>query len=136
MRILFLGAGALGGDFGGRMTAGGADVTLLVRPALGYALTPRTTFWAGYGWFGTDADGIGRIDENRLWQDLLWRPETNAPLRMIVRTRLEQRWLDTGDDAGWRLRELLRFELPFAADGRLIVEPKDEAIQLAGGTGG
>ncbi|MEQ8295969.1 MAG: hypothetical protein RIB53_02500 [Roseitalea porphyridii] len=24
----------------------------------------------------------------------------------------------------------------FAADGRLIVEPKDEAIQLAGGTGG
>ncbi len=33
MRILFLGAGALGGYFGGRMTAGGADVTLLVRPA-------------------------------------------------------------------------------------------------------
>ena len=32
MRILFLGAGALGGYFGGRMTAGGADVTLLVRP--------------------------------------------------------------------------------------------------------
>ena len=28
MRILFLGAGALGGYFGGRMTAGGADVTL------------------------------------------------------------------------------------------------------------
>lgn len=33
MRILFLGAGALGGYFGGRMTAGGADVSLLVRPA-------------------------------------------------------------------------------------------------------
>lgn len=31
-RILFLGAGALGGYFGARMTAGGADVTLLVRP--------------------------------------------------------------------------------------------------------
>lgn len=31
MKILFLGAGALGGYFGGRMTAGGADVTLLVR---------------------------------------------------------------------------------------------------------
>ena len=31
MRILFLGAGALGGYFGGRLTAGGADVTLLVR---------------------------------------------------------------------------------------------------------
>ncbi|MEM6624703.1 MAG: ketopantoate reductase family protein [Pseudomonadota bacterium] len=38
MRILFLGAGALGGYFGGRMTAGGADVTLLVRPARREAL--------------------------------------------------------------------------------------------------
>ncbi|MEM7744702.1 MAG: 2-dehydropantoate 2-reductase [Pseudomonadota bacterium] len=32
MRILFLGAGALGGYFGGRMTAAGSDVTFLVRP--------------------------------------------------------------------------------------------------------
>ena len=39
MRILFLGAGALGGYFGGRMTAGGADVTLLVRPARQAALS-------------------------------------------------------------------------------------------------
>ncbi|MFK7945014.1 MAG: 2-dehydropantoate 2-reductase [Paracoccaceae bacterium] len=31
MRILFLGAGALGGYFGGRMAAAGADVTFLVR---------------------------------------------------------------------------------------------------------
>ena len=31
MRILFLGAGALGGYFGGRMTSAGADVTFLVR---------------------------------------------------------------------------------------------------------
>ena len=39
MRILYLGAGALGGYFGGRMTAGGADVTLLVRPARQAALS-------------------------------------------------------------------------------------------------
>lgn len=31
MRILFLGAGAIGGYFGGRMVAAGADVTFLVR---------------------------------------------------------------------------------------------------------
>lgn len=31
MRILFLGAGAVGGYFGGRLTASGADVTFLVR---------------------------------------------------------------------------------------------------------
>ena len=32
MKILFLGAGATGGYFGGRLTASGADVTFLVRP--------------------------------------------------------------------------------------------------------
>lgn len=33
MRILVIGAGAIGGYFGGRLTAAGADVTFLVRPA-------------------------------------------------------------------------------------------------------
>ena len=32
MRILILGAGGIGGYFGGRLAAGGADVTFLVRP--------------------------------------------------------------------------------------------------------
>ena len=33
MRYLMLGAGALGGYFGGMLLKGGADVTFLVRPA-------------------------------------------------------------------------------------------------------
>ena len=33
MRILVLGAGAIGGYYGGRLVEGGADVTFLVRPA-------------------------------------------------------------------------------------------------------
>jgi ketopantoate reductase len=33
MRFLVLGAGALGGYFGGMLIKGGADVTFLVRPA-------------------------------------------------------------------------------------------------------
>ncbi|HEY0418395.1 MAG TPA: 2-dehydropantoate 2-reductase N-terminal domain-containing protein, partial [Acetobacteraceae bacterium] len=32
MRILVLGAGGIGGYFGGRAAAGGADVSFLVRP--------------------------------------------------------------------------------------------------------
>jgi 2-dehydropantoate 2-reductase len=32
MRILVVGAGAIGGYFGGRMLQAGADVTFLVRP--------------------------------------------------------------------------------------------------------
>jgi len=102
--------------------------TVLLRPAIGYAVRPRLTLWAGYGWFGSDADGVGRVDENRLWQDLIWRPAIDGPLQMLLRTRLEQRWLDTGDDAGWRARQLLRLELPFAANGKLALVGANEVL--------
>ncbi len=102
--------------------------TIFVRPAIGYVARPGLSLWAGYGWFGTDADGVGRIDENRLWQDLLWRPSIDGPLRVVLRTRFEQRWLDTGDDTGWRFRQLLRLELPFAANGRLALIGANELL--------
>lgn len=38
MRLLVLGAGAVGGYFGGRLAASGADITFLVRPARARAL--------------------------------------------------------------------------------------------------
>lgn len=61
MRVLFLGAGAVGGYFGGRLAAAGTDVTFLVRPAraaqmaeglriqspLGDATVPATTISEG-----------------------------------------------------------------------------------------
>ncbi len=41
MRILFLGAGATGGYFGGRLTSAGRDVTFLVRPPRAARLAER-----------------------------------------------------------------------------------------------
>ena len=41
MRILVLGAGALGGYFGGRLAEAGGDVTFLVRPARAARLAER-----------------------------------------------------------------------------------------------
>ena len=41
MRILVLGAGAIGGYYGGRLVEGGADVTFLVRPRRAQALAER-----------------------------------------------------------------------------------------------
>lgn len=102
--------------------------TLLARPALGYVVRPGLSLWAGYGWFGTEADGVGRVDENRLWQDILWRPPIDGPSRLLLRTRFEQRWLDTGDDAGWRFRQMLRVELPVAMDGRLALVGANEVL--------
>ena len=50
MRILFLGAGALGGYFGGRMIAGGADLTLLVRPARAEQLSDGVRIESPFIW--------------------------------------------------------------------------------------
>lgn len=102
--------------------------TVYLRPAVGYVVQPGLSLWAGYGWFGFDADGVGRIDENRLWQDLLWRSGSDGPLRVVLRTRLEQRWLDTGDDTGWRFRQMLRVELPFAINGKLALIGANEML--------
>ena len=41
MRILVLGAGAIGGYYGGRLAEGGADVSFLVRPGRAQALAER-----------------------------------------------------------------------------------------------
>src|SRR5438874_12141782 len=41
MRFLVIGAGALGGYYGGMLLKGGADVTFLVRPRRAYQLAER-----------------------------------------------------------------------------------------------
>lgn len=79
----------------------------IVRPGIGYALTDRATVWAGYGWIRTSPIAGADFDESRIWQQLTWsrNPE---PLFFAFRSRLEQRFLETGDDIGWRFRQLVR----------------------------
>ncbi len=102
--------------------------TILVRPAIGYTVNPQLSLRAGYGWFATDAAGIERIDEHRLWQDLVWRPALDSALRVGLRTRMEQRWLDGGNDAGWRFRQLVRLDWPISADGKVALLAANEVL--------
>ena len=53
MKMLFLGAGGVGGYFGGRLAEAGADVTFLVRPARAESLRRARRCAAG----GEDRDG-------------------------------------------------------------------------------
>ncbi|XVU23389.1 ketopantoate reductase family protein [Actinoplanes sp. CA-054009] len=65
MRILFVGAGATGGYFGGRLAAAGRDVTFLVRPARAAVLHDRGLKIIGPGGTTTVHPGTvtaGRID--------------------------------------------------------------------------
>jgi hypothetical protein len=80
---------------------------LLIRPAIGYDLTSRSSLWGGYGYtpsFPADSDVS---TENRLWQQYLWAgPGLGSALQW--RSRLEERWMEGNDRVAWRYRQFLR----------------------------
>jgi len=94
----------------------------MVRPAFGYALNDKASVWLGYAWIFTDRPFTGRrFDENRIWQQFLWTQPT--PFGSFTsRSRIEQRFAETGDDAGWRFRQFVKLSVPlaFAPDFSLV----------------
>ncbi|MGZ8191528.1 MAG: DUF2490 domain-containing protein [Methylococcaceae bacterium] len=88
----------------------------MVRTGLGYTLLDddddHLSLWLGYAWVPTDEPFTKTaFDEHRIWQQLLWT--NKLPYGTLTsRARLEQRFLDTGDDVGWRYRHLLKISIP------------------------
>jgi hypothetical protein len=96
----------------------------LFRPSVGWRVGPKLDLWLGY--VDVRVRRAGRdLREERLWQ------QANFPLgdwfggRVVARTRLEQRFRD-GSDAGWRLRQQVRYSRAFAADKRWSLIVWDE----------
>jgi hypothetical protein len=86
---------------------------ILVRPGIGYALTDRSTVFAGYAHVENYPPGVNSIGENRIWQQYQWSGPT--PLGAFTsRSRLEERWQENGSDTGVRFRESLKFNWPFS----------------------
>ena len=110
----------------GRHRDGASDLDQsLVRPAVGYDLTSRSSVWVGYGYTpGYPASG-GVLTEHRAWQQYLW----NGPaLGGVVqsRTRLEQRSIEGNDATSWRIRQFNRVTKPVARPAALAVVLWDE----------
>lgn len=97
----------------GRHRDGVSDIDqLLVRPAVGYDLTSRSSLWAGYGYTpsylanGTALTG-DVLTENRAWQQYLWvGPGLGSTLQW--RSRLEERAIEENDRLAWRFRQFWR----------------------------
>jgi len=99
----------------------------LIRPGIGYALTDHVTAWAGYAWIRS-TPGAGRNShEHRAWQQITWSTRLDS-LAIGSRTRLEQRLVDTGDDAGWRLRQFVKLTHPLPLHPRLGLAGYDEVF--------
>ncbi|PZU07625.1 MAG: DUF2490 domain-containing protein [Sphingobium sp.] len=81
----------------------------LLRGAIGWKFSPSLTLYQGYAHVVLPIEGGKDRNEERSFQQLSWmlgKPWGGE----LSRTRLEQRWRSDGDDMGWRLREMVRYE--------------------------
>jgi len=81
----------------------------IVRPGLGWDIGENSTLWAGYGWIHTSPIVGDDTDEHRLWQQWTWSKKCE-PFKFAMRTRFEQRIVESSDDTGLRLRQFFRFQ--------------------------
>lgn len=97
-----------------RMRESGKEMDqLLIRPAIGYALSDHSTLWVGYAHVVSYLTVGDEIVENRIWQQYMWSGPTLAGA-FTSRTRFEQRWLANGSDTGARFRQFFKFSWPFS----------------------
>ncbi len=93
--------------FDGHARRRGDGTVFLLRPGLGYMLSPALTAHVGYAYIPRLADEGANSYEHRLWQQVIWTRPLGAAARVQVRGRLEQRFGD-GDSIGNRARVFLR----------------------------
>lgn len=96
---------------------------LLVRPAIGYRLTPKLSLWQGYGW--TPLFEPGFADEHRAFQQLLYEDRIGETA-FTNRTRLEERFIEGAGGTAVRLRSMFRLAHPISADKKWAVVGYDE----------
>jgi len=85
---------------------------LLLRGALGVKLGSNLVLYQGYAHVVVPVEAGRDINEERSFQQLSWTIGQVMGGELSSRTRFEQRWRSDGDEMGWRLREMLRYETP------------------------
>lgn len=100
----------------------------LLRPGIGYALTENLTLWIGYAWIATGQPiTTNPFEEERMWQQLLW-VKTYSAYTLTSRTRTEQRFLENTPKTAYRIRQLIKFSVPFKKNNPLRFVTSDEVF--------
>ncbi len=84
----------------------------LFRGAIGWKFSPAVTLYQGFAHVVVPIEGGRDVNEERSFQQLSWTLGKPWGGELSSRTRLEQRWRSDGDQMGWRLREMIRYEKP------------------------
>lgn len=96
----------------------------VIRPGIGRQLSDEQSIWVGYAWIGESIPGID-FHENRIWEQ--WGLTRDYGDTMVLfRSRLEQRFVSVGNDAGWRFRQMIRLQRPFRGHDKLMWVAWDE----------
>ena len=96
---------------------------LLLRTALGYRVADHWSIWQGYAWTPNIEPKFKA--ENRIYQQLLYIQKFPA-IKIMSRTRLEQRWIKDVSGTAVRFRTLLRGQVPLGDQGRWSIVGQDE----------
>jgi hypothetical protein len=98
-----------------------------IRPGIGYDLKPNLSVWGGYVRSKAVSESGTNVSEDRIWQQLSWKPESFGQGKLSFRARLEQRSVSSGSDLGWRARLQVNFQQPVKAFAKttlvVAVEP-------------
>lgn len=108
---------------------------LLIRPAIGYNLSDHLSVSLGYAWTPTFSNASYLSDfrnENRIWQQLLYREERFG-VQWQHRLRLEQRLLQDAAETSHRARYLVRASHPLSQDGSFGITGFNELFVTANG---
>ncbi len=84
-----------------------------LRIGAGWEPSSNLSLYGGYAIFrNTPVDDQASSTEHRIWQQLLVTLHSNPKLRIISRTRTEQRWRENADGTSWRVRQMIRGVVP------------------------
>ncbi len=93
----------------------------MVRAGLGYTVMDKVSVWLGYAFIPTDQPFTKKpFDEHRIWQQFLWSDKF-SDITLTSRSRLEERFVETGSDVGWRFRQMLKASVPIAYDFSFVM---------------
>jgi hypothetical protein len=109
------------------------NTLLIVRPSVGYALSPKHALWLGYAWVPNLFDdplvrGARNTHEHRIWEQYSGR-FVFGRAELGIRTRLEHRFRSAGPgegDVAHRLRQLVRFAYTLSSGKPWLVIFTDE----------
>lgn len=98
----------------------------LLRPGIGYNLTPTTSIWMGYAYIYTEPPSPEpSFVENRIWQQLLWSRDYSH-WTLTSRSRLEERFIQPVASTLFRFRELIKIVIPATTDSNFSFVASDE----------